>query len=365
MAQDFWTDNGLDGEGVSVGITDPGQTPPDVTAQPSSSSSSNKFAGMDEQQAFMQAVSDLGLSGNDLRGHLDKITNYLNANGSSGWQNGGTQADDWIQTPSGQQKDVLLSGSNQVVWNPDSSGGGSTGGQSGPYNPSDYGVPSNPYAPPPLNIDFGNLPGVPDNLKTPLNLPTWNQSFNAPVKPDALNTPYALPTLDQLQSSPGYQARLDANQQAQQRSAASRGTILSGGFQNALGKSQQDYASNEYNNLAGQTLAARQENVGEYQGDFTNAFNQYTQKYGEFNNANQTALAQRGQNESEYLNNTLNPAIQTQQNQYQQALANNAQNLQAYLTNAGLNRQGIQDFLNQGNTTANRGLQAVIAGRPS
>lgn len=74
--------------------------------------------------------------------------------------------------------------------------------------------------------------------------------------------PFELPTLEQLQATPGYQARLDAGQQALERGAAAKGTVLSGGFQKALNRYAQDYASNEYNNLYGQYLQRYNTNVG-------------------------------------------------------------------------------------------------------
>ena len=58
-----------------------------------------------------------------------------------------------------------------------------------------------------------------------------------------------------LEQSPGYQFRLNEGMKALQRSAAARGTLLTGGTLKGLERYAQDYASNEYgtrvNQLAG------------------------------------------------------------------------------------------------------------------
>lgn len=61
---------------------------------------------------------------------------------------------------------------------------------------------------------------------------------------------YQLPSLADLQAMPGYQAGLDAATQAVQRSAAANGTLLTGGLQRRLGQVANDYAQQQYGNLA-------------------------------------------------------------------------------------------------------------------
>lgn len=210
--------------------------------------------------------------------------------------------------------------------------------------------------------------------------PTW-ASFYAPSAAD-------------MQNDPGYQERLRLDQQARERSAAAQGSILSGGTQLALGRAAQDYASNEYQNVFNRALATHGQNVSDYQNqfndalasqqqnfgqwatgaglglqaqnqDFNQALAQYQANYGQFLDAAQLGLQARNQNENEYLNNQLAPSQYGYTNQYQQYLQDNARTLNDYLTNYGINRTGVQDFLTQQNKTADRGLQAVYYGRPS
>jgi len=89
----------------------------------------------------------------------------------------------------------------------------------------------------------------------------------------------------------------------------------------------QDYASNEYANV------------------FDRAFKQYQQKYGEFQDA-------------------ANLGLRAEQNQYGEYLGEQARTLSDYLTNYQIGRTGVQDFLNQQNKTADRGLNATLGGRP-
>jgi hypothetical protein len=209
------------------------------------------------------------------------------------------------------------------------------------------------------------------------------------------------PSQADLQNSPGFQSRLALDQQARERSAAARGSILSGGTQLELGRAAQDYASNEYNNLFNQSLAtrgqnvneqgqqfnqalagqqqnfgqyatqagldlgARQQNFNEGQGSFNNALAAYNTNYNVFQGGVNNALAGRQQNENEYLTNQLQPSQYGYNNQYAQYLQGNANALNDYLTNYGIGRTGVQDFFNQNNAVANRGLLATTSGRPA
>lgn len=83
--------------------------------------------------------------------------------------------------------------------------------------------------------------------------------------------------LAQLQSDPGYQARLAEGQKGMERSAASRGTLLTGGFQKALDRYSQDYASNELQNAFNRNLSLAQLGMGAT-GGIVNAAGQYGQQ---------------------------------------------------------------------------------------
>jgi hypothetical protein len=180
-----------------------------------------------------------------------------------------------------------------------------TGQGVSPAELASYGVPGSPYA----SQAFGGR-------------------YDVPAPTGVLAQQFKAPTLAELQATPGYQARLDAQNRTLDRSAAAKGSILSGGFINREAQAAQDYASNEYNNLFGQSLAGRSQNQGEFQ------------------------------------QNVVQPGQFQYQNQYKQYLDEQNRTLNDYLTNYNINRTGIQDFLTQNNTTANRGLQATIAGAP-
>jgi hypothetical protein len=228
-----------------------------------------------------------------------------------------------------------------------------------------------------------------------VNLPAGSN-----VAPNPWSSFYA-PSAADLQNSPGFQSRLALDQQARERSAAARGSILSGGTQLELGRAAQDYASNEYHNLfnqslqtrgqnvaeqgqqfnqalagqqqnfgqyatqAGLDLGARQQNFNEGQGSFNNALAAYNTNYNVFQGGVNNALAGRQQNENEYLSNQLGPSQTTYQNQYTQYLNDQARQLNEYLQNYQINRTGVQDFFNQNNAVAQRAINALIAGRPA
>lgn len=151
----------------------------------------------------------------------------------------------------------------------------------------------------------------------------------------SLVTPYqsfSAPTGLTLQNDPGYQARLALGTDALQKSAAARGSVLTGGTAKALDTYAQDYASNEYGNVYNRALNT----YG------TNASNYYTGQGNQFNRLN--SLATIGQN-----------TAVTQGNQGQ-AAANNNSNID--LTTGA--QQG-QDLQNAGAATASGYVGAANA----
>jgi hypothetical protein len=175
---------------------------------------------------------------------------------------------------------------------------GSTGGGQGQAmaNYSGFGA-----TPAPFGETYSTL-ARPAGLSQPYVPPTWQGGdFQAPSKPGALETPYALPTQAELEASPGYLASQTAMQRGMERSAAAKGTVLSGGFAGrALPRAMGEHASGAYNNLVGQTLGARQQQRGEYQADYGNDFGKYQQKYGQFQDAATLGGQARGINEQAY-----------------------------------------------------------------
>jgi hypothetical protein len=118
----------------------------------------------------------------------------------------------------------------------------------------------------------GGPPGSMSNLYTPSDLTAgWTQ-------------PFAAPTMDQFMNSPGIQAGLQLGQQALERSAASKGTLLTGGTLKDLSAFANDYASQKYGDVYGRAF-------GEYQ----DAKNTFFQNQGNLFNRN-FSLAQLGEN---------------------------------------------------------------------
>jgi hypothetical protein len=102
----------------------------------------------------------------------------------------------------------------------------------------------------PGQIQAPNLPGSP--APPPFN-------YTAPtVGPAPVSTPFGAftaPGAGALNSDPGVQFRLEQANRGANRSAAARGTLLSGGFQTALAKLNQGLASQEYGNLYNRALS--------------------------------------------------------------------------------------------------------------
>ena len=94
-------------------------------------------------------------------------------------------------------------------------------------------APTAPFTPPPLPSGGGTPTFTPFGGTAPT--PTPYGDFTVP---DALN----------FQQDPSYQFRFNEGQKALQRSAAARGTLLSGGFAKALQNYGQQAASQEYGN---------------------------------------------------------------------------------------------------------------------
>jgi hypothetical protein len=114
----------------------------------------------------------------------------------------------------------------------------------------------------------------------------------------SLTTPYSgftAPTGLTEQNDPGYQARLALGTEALQKSAAARGSVLTGGTAKALDTYGQDYASNEYGNVYNRALQTYGTNAGNYYTGQNNQFNRLASLAGT-GQATATNLAQQGQN---------------------------------------------------------------------
>lgn len=127
-----------------------------------------------------------------------------------------------------------------------------------------------------LNAGKGAL----TNLQTILAKPRqgWNQTFTAP-------------TAEQAAEYPGYEFQLQQGEGALQNSAAAKGSLYSGNTEEALNDYAQKFAQGDYTNV------------------YNQAFQQYLQNYGQYNDqlnrlsalaglgqSTATGMAQQGQN---------------------------------------------------------------------
>lgn len=120
------------------------------------------------------------------------------------------------------------------------------------------------------------------------DLPRWTETFNyEDFKP---------PTAANDQNDPGYSARLAEGQQALERSAAARGTLLGGGTLKDLASFSQDYAANEYGNVFNRALTTYGQNYGKALTAYQGRYNEYLNKYGQALGENELAYG-RGQSE--------------------------------------------------------------------
>jgi hypothetical protein len=83
---------------------------------------------------------------------------------------------------------------------------------------------------------------------------------------------FQAPTMEQVQLSPGFQFRLGEGMKALQRSAAARGTLLTGGTAKAINAFGQDFASNEYDKAYGRAIGEHQQDFGQHQWNEGNRF---------------------------------------------------------------------------------------------
>ena len=134
-------------------------------------------------------------------------------------------------------------------------------------------------APEPFGETF-TAPQRPGGLQNPYQPAQWNETFQ-PVSADS------------LKSDPGYLARLDATQRGFERSAAARGSVLSGGFVGrTLPRALGEQASNEFG-------AAN-----------NRAFDQYMARYGAFTGNRDATTQARGINEAAYQGDVSNASTQ-------------------------------------------------------
>lgn len=148
----------------------------------------------------------------------------------------------------------------------------------------------------------------------------WTKQFTAPTEAD-------------MMMDPGYKFRVDEGRRQLEASAAARGTLLTGGTLDSLGRLGQDYASQEYKDVYGRRL-------GEFQDEF-NMFNsnrgfdasQNTDKYGR-------ALQTFGTNYGLFGNERQNAQL-LDESDYSRAM-------QEYLNEANIFQQNESNRYNSG-----------------
>lgn len=107
--------------------------------------------------------------------------------------------------------------------------------------------------------------------------PTWDQHFQAP-------------TADSLSQDPGFATRLKEGQKALERSAASKGTLLTGGTLKGIVDFGQQMASQEYGNVYNRDRMQYESNYNDYLGNYGRALGEFGQKAGLQNQGYQQAL---------------------------------------------------------------------------
>jgi hypothetical protein len=194
-----------------------------------------------------------------------------------------------VMTPDGGSTDLTandngLAGSGLLPAGPD--------GVMNQRMPLDEGGFSGPTAMPPSGPSSGLGPAVDPNTGLPsdnmfLRRPEDASGFGSLMQP--FSEQFAAPTDVTEQNDPGFQFRLKQGQQALERSAAARGSLLTGGTMKDLTNYAQDYASNEYNNVYNRAM-----------GEYLNRYNIFKQNQNDqFNRL--AALAGIGQTSTSQL----------------------------------------------------------------
>lgn len=198
----------------------------------------------------------------------------------------------WVQNAGGQYVRTPITGGPTTVtgggqpWSVGSFGGGGYPGI--PGGDVFRAAPSTGTAPITLGAAYQyqpftetfTAPPPPADLMDP-----WTRTFVAPERPADLMDPwtrmYTRPTAADLQTDPGVQVRLEAQQRAMERSAAAKGTLLTGGFQRSLGEVMQDYASNEYQRLVDRATQEYLNAFKVFTGDKSRRASVYNDQFGQ------------------------------------------------------------------------------------
>lgn len=125
------------------------------------------------------------------------------------------------------------------------------------------------------------------------------------------------------QNDPGYQARLKLSTDAMQRSAAARGSVLTGGTAKALNQFGQDYASNEYGNVYNRAFNTNANNYNSFNQNQASKYNRLASLAG-MGQETANQLGMLGNQASNNVSNNLLSTGQMMGQDYQNAAAANA-----------------------------------------
>lgn len=166
---------------------------------------------------------------------------------------------------------------------------------------------------------------------------------------------FTAPTGLTEQNDPGYQARLQLGTDAIQKSAAARGSVVTGGTAKALDTYGQDYASNEYGNVYNRALNTFDTNFNAYNTNQSNQFNKLAQVAGA-GQATAANMAQQGQAAS---NNVTSNLLTTGAQQGQNINNAGAATASGYVGQANAYSNGINGV---GNSLTNFALLNSMSG---
>lgn len=177
-------------------------------------------------------------------------------------------------------------------------------------------------------------------------LGTGGTANGSDVAGGSLLTPYSgtftAPTALTEQNDPGYQARLQLGTDAIQKSAAARGSVVTGGTAKALDTYGQDYASNEYSNVYNRALTDYTTNYNAYN---TNQTNQYN-KLAALTGAGQATAANTAQQGQAAANATSNIDLTTGAQQGQDLQNAGAATASGYVGAANAYSSGLSGATN-------------------
>ena len=112
-------------------------------------------------------------------------------------------------------------------------------------------------------------------------------------------TPFQAPSVEQMQQDPSYQFRLQQGQQALERSAAARGTLLTGGTLKDLAGFAQGLASSEFDKIYNRNLGEYRQAYDIFNNNQSNQFNRLSALAG----LGQNSAANLGAQGSSYAQN--------------------------------------------------------------